>query len=156
MHVPLESITGILSFQMMKKLLGLFWPCSHLCVGTMRTFYITSLSYSITFIDEATKKCWIYFVKHKSEVFEKYCEFKSVEKQTGHGIQSKSWEVIMVEVKSWYWLLTMMIPLLLFLYILPLYVYFPLLLILIEVFIKWMWRKPSWMDVKATFLNGVL
>ena len=107
MHVPLESITWILSFQMMKNLLGLFWPCSHLCVGMMRTPYITSFSYSVTFIDKATKKCWIYFMKHKSKVFEKYCELKSVKKKTGHGIQSKSWEVIMVEVKSWYWLLTM-------------------------------------------------
>ena len=49
---------------------------------------ISGYLYFVTFIDDATRKCWIYFMKHKSEVFNKFCEFKSlVENQTGHSIK---------------------------------------------------------------------
>jgi transposase InsO family protein len=42
----------------------------------------------VTFIDDATRKCWIYFMKQKSEVFNKFCEFKSfVENQIGRSIK---------------------------------------------------------------------
>ena len=43
--------------------------------------YYTSLSgfeYYITFIDDFSRKTWIYFLKSKSEVFEKFKEFKAL------------------------------------------------------------------------------
>jgi hypothetical protein len=55
----------------------------------MSTPSITGFSYFVTFIDDATRKCWIYFMKHKNEVFERFHEFKSfVENQIG--VASKS------------------------------------------------------------------
>ena len=54
----------------------------------MSTPSIYGYLYFVTFIDDATRKCWIYFMKHKSEVFNKFCEFKSfVENQTGRSIK---------------------------------------------------------------------
>ena len=44
-------------------------------------------SYYITFIDDYSRKTWIYFLKAKSEVFERFQEFKTlVENQTGRKI----------------------------------------------------------------------
>jgi hypothetical protein len=40
--------------------------------------------YFLTFIDDFTRKIWIYFLKHKSETFAKFKEFKAeAEKQSG-------------------------------------------------------------------------
>ena len=40
--------------------------------------------YALTFIDEFSKYCWVYFLKHKSEVFYLFKVFKSlVENQSG-------------------------------------------------------------------------
>ena len=42
--------------------------------------------YYLSFIDEFSKMTWIYFLKKKSEVFEKFLEFKAlVENQTEKG-----------------------------------------------------------------------
>jgi hypothetical protein len=42
-------------------------------------------SYFITFIDDFSKKCWVYFLKEKSEAFEIFKKFKvMVEKLTGY------------------------------------------------------------------------
>ena len=44
-------------------------------------------SYCITFIDDYSRKTWIYFLQAKSEVFERFQEFKTlVENQTGKKI----------------------------------------------------------------------
>ena len=38
----------------------------------------------LTFIDDFNRKTWVYFLKNKSEVFEKFCNFKElVENQSG-------------------------------------------------------------------------
>jgi transposase InsO family protein len=51
----------------------------------------TSLSgceYYLTFIDDHSRKTWIYFLKAKSEVFKRFQEFKAlVENQTGKRIK---------------------------------------------------------------------
>ena len=45
-------------------------------------------SYCVTFIDDYSRKTWIYFLKAKSEVFDWFWEFKTlVENQTGKKIQ---------------------------------------------------------------------
>ena len=42
----------------------------------------------LTFIDDYTRKTWVFFLKYKSEVFQKFCYFKSlVEKQSGQYIK---------------------------------------------------------------------
>ena len=41
--------------------------------------------YFITFIDDKTKYCWVYVIKNKSDVFEKFKEWKTeVESLLGH------------------------------------------------------------------------
>lgn len=52
--------------------------------GPMREGSISGHRYFLTFIDDLTRKTFIYFMKQKSEVFELFKDFKSfVEKQTG-------------------------------------------------------------------------
>ena len=34
-----------------------------------------SYSYFVSFIDDCTRMCWIYFLKHKSEVFDVFVKF---------------------------------------------------------------------------------
>jgi hypothetical protein len=44
--------------------------------------------YFLTFIDDYSRKTWVYFIKHKSETFDKFKEFKAlVEKQSGLSIK---------------------------------------------------------------------
>ena len=56
---------------------------SDLC-GPMQTPSLASSHYMLTFIDDFTRKTWVYFLKKKSEVFERFCNFKAlVENQSG-------------------------------------------------------------------------
>ena len=56
---------------------------SDLC-GPMQTPSLASSHYMLTFIDDFTRKTWVYFLKNKSEVFEKFYNFKApVENQSG-------------------------------------------------------------------------
>ena len=60
---------------------------SDLC-GPMQTSSISGNNYMLTFIDDFTRKVWVYFLKYKSEVFENFCHFKAlVEKQSGQHIK---------------------------------------------------------------------
>jgi hypothetical protein len=44
--------------------------------------------YFLTFIDEFSRRTWVYFLKLKSEIFDKFLAYKVlVEKQFGHQIQ---------------------------------------------------------------------
>ena len=44
--------------------------------------------YFLSFIDEFSRRTWVYFLKLKSEVFDKFLAYKAlVEKQSGHQIQ---------------------------------------------------------------------
>lgn len=52
--------------------------------GPMQTPSLAGSQYFLTFIDDFTRKTWVYFLKNKSEVFEKFCNFKAlVENQSG-------------------------------------------------------------------------
>jgi len=54
----------------------------------MQTPSIVGCTYFMTFIDDFTRKTWIYFLKHKSDAFCCFQQFKSlVEKQSGHFIK---------------------------------------------------------------------
>ena len=44
----------------------------------MQTPSLASSHYVLTFIDDFTRKTWVYFLKNKSEVFEKICNFKAL------------------------------------------------------------------------------
>ena len=51
---------------------------------TMQTKSIGGSFYFLTFIDDFNRKIWIYFLRHKSETFAKFKEFKvEDEKQSG-------------------------------------------------------------------------
>ena len=44
--------------------------------------------YALTFIDEFSRYCWVYFLKHKSEVFGLFKVFKAlVENQSGRKLK---------------------------------------------------------------------
>lgn len=48
---------------------------------------LSDSEYFLTFTDDSTRYCWVYFLKQKSEVFDKFVEWKSmVEKTTGKNI----------------------------------------------------------------------
>ena len=53
----------------------------------MGAFSVTSLGgsrYYITFIDDSSRKVWVYFLKNKSDVFEAFKKWKAmVETETG-------------------------------------------------------------------------
>lgn len=56
---------------------------SDLC-GPMQTPSLACSQYFLTFINDFTRKTWVYFLKNKSEVFEKFINFKElVEYQSG-------------------------------------------------------------------------
>ena len=60
---------------------------SDIC-GPMCTRSLSNVEYFITFIDDHSKKTWIYFLKTKDEVFSRFKEFKAlVENLTGKRIK---------------------------------------------------------------------
>ncbi|KAG8492422.1 hypothetical protein CXB51_009695 [Gossypium anomalum] len=57
--------------------------------GPMRTESLSGNRYFILFIDDCTRYCWIYFLKHKSEVAQVFIKFKAaVETETGCKIKT--------------------------------------------------------------------
>ena len=45
--------------------------------------------YYVIFIDDYSRKCWIYFMHKKDQTFTKFCEFKAlVEKELGKNIKA--------------------------------------------------------------------
>ena len=45
---------------------------------------MSQAKYALTFIDEFSRYCWVYFLKHKSEVFDLFKVFRAlVENQSG-------------------------------------------------------------------------
>ena len=49
----------------------------HVC-GPMQTTSLSGYVYYASFIDDYSHKTWIYFLKKKDEVFEKFKEFKAL------------------------------------------------------------------------------
>lgn len=68
-----------------KSVLGLIH--SDIC-GPMSTRAISDAEYLITFLDDHSRKTWIYFLTTKDEVFDQFKEFKALmENQTGRKIK---------------------------------------------------------------------
>jgi len=68
-----------------KGILGLIH--SDIC-GPMSTRALSGGKYFVTFIDDHSRKTWIYFLKTKDEVFDQFREFKAlVENMTGKKIK---------------------------------------------------------------------
>jgi hypothetical protein len=60
---------------------------SDLC-GPIPVVSFSGYKYFLTFIDDFSKRTWVYFLKLKSEVFNMFLAFKAfVEKQSGHQLQ---------------------------------------------------------------------
>jgi transposase InsO family protein len=60
---------------------------SDLC-GPLSSPSFSGCKYFLTFIDDFSRRTWFYFLKLKSEVFDKFLAYKAlVEKQSGHQIQ---------------------------------------------------------------------
>lgn len=59
----------------------------YLC-GPIQTPSIDGSYYFLTFIDDFTRKTWVYFIKHKHDVLDYFYQFKAlVENQSGHLIK---------------------------------------------------------------------
>jgi len=68
-----------------KELLGLVH--SDVC-GKISTKSIGGAEYFLTFIDDKTRYVWVYTLKHKAEVFDRFVEWKAlVEKQSGQKLK---------------------------------------------------------------------
>ena len=60
---------------------------SDIC-GPMSSSSLSGYVYYVLFIDDLSRKTWIYFLKEKSEVFSKFKEYKAlVENQTDRKIK---------------------------------------------------------------------
>ena len=60
---------------------------SDIC-GPMQTSSIIDCKYFLTFIDNYSRKTWVYFLKHKFDAFGYFQQFKAlVENQSGHCIK---------------------------------------------------------------------
>jgi transposase InsO family protein len=60
----------------------------HSDVWTTKTDSIKGCKYYVNFIDDHTRKVWVYFMKHKGEVFQHFLNFKTmVEKEKGVSIK---------------------------------------------------------------------
>eukprot|EP01018_Ginkgo_biloba_P003117 Gb_13352 [translate_table: standard] len=56
--------------------------------GPMRTLTMGKVRYFMTFIDDYTRKIWVYFLKEKSEAFMKFVEFRAMEeRQSGYKLR---------------------------------------------------------------------
>jgi len=45
--------------------------------------------YYVIFVDDFSRKCWIFFMQNKSETYSKFCEFKAlVEKESGKKVKA--------------------------------------------------------------------
>jgi hypothetical protein len=61
----------------------------HSDVWTTKTESIGRCKYYVSFIDDHTRKVWVYFIKHKGEVFQHFLNFKAmVEKENGVSVKN--------------------------------------------------------------------
>lgn len=57
--------------------------------GKLESKSLGGAQYFVTFIDDMTKYVWVYAIKHKSDVFKKFCQWKTeVEKLLGHCVKT--------------------------------------------------------------------
>jgi hypothetical protein len=57
--------------------------------GPFSTTSTTKHKYYVIFVDDFSRKCWIFFMQKKDQTFAKFCEFKAlVEKDTGRKVKA--------------------------------------------------------------------
>ena len=57
--------------------------------GTFSVASTTKHKYCVIFVDEFSRKCWIFFMQKKDQTFSKFCEFKAlVEKESGKQVKT--------------------------------------------------------------------
>jgi hypothetical protein len=67
---------------------GILDPVHYDVCGPMSSPSFSGCLYCFIFIDDYSRKCWIYFLKAKSDTFDKFKEYKAfIEKQTGKHIR---------------------------------------------------------------------
>jgi hypothetical protein len=60
----------------------------HLYMWTTKTEFIGGCGYYVSFINDNTRKVWVYFMKHKGEMFQHFLSFKvMVEKEKSVSIK---------------------------------------------------------------------
>jgi uncharacterized protein YigE (DUF2233 family) len=60
----------------------------HLDAWTAKTKIIGGCKYYVSFVDDHIRKVWVYFMKHKGEMFQHFLNFKAkVEKEKGVNIK---------------------------------------------------------------------
>ena len=59
---------------------------SDIC-GAMSTRALSGAKYFVTFIDDHSRKTWIYFLKTKGEAFDQFKEFKALVENTSKKIK---------------------------------------------------------------------
>ena len=57
--------------------------------GSMSTTSLSGYVYYVSFIDDSSRKTWIYFLKGKDEVFEKFKEFKALFENLSEDLEIK-------------------------------------------------------------------
>ena len=63
--------------------------------GPMNTTSIIGARYFLLFVDDFSRKMWVYFLRLKSDVFKEFQNFKAfVENESGCHITSLSWHEI--------------------------------------------------------------
>ncbi|KAK3038231.1 hypothetical protein RJ639_030840 [Escallonia herrerae] len=81
-HLSKSGINELVSklFLILVKGFGL---CAFRCLGTIKHVSNWGARYFVTFIDDFSRKIWVYFMKHKSEVFNVFKQWKArVKNQT--------------------------------------------------------------------------
>jgi hypothetical protein len=85
--VPVVFSTNIIRTVLKNVPLGMPWVlCSLFTVICVVHFLLlfSGCKYFLTFIDDFSRRTWVYFLKLKSEVFDKFLAYKAlVEKQSG-------------------------------------------------------------------------
>jgi transposase InsO family protein len=62
---------------------------TQMCVDHSRQPPWTKHRYYVIFVDDFSRKCWIFFMQKKDQTFSKFCEFKAlVEKDTGRKVKA--------------------------------------------------------------------
>ena len=60
--------------------------------GPINNTYVGGTKYFVTFIDDFSRKVWVYKMKFKGEWFERFKEFRAfVKMQSEHGIKGFQW-----------------------------------------------------------------
>ena len=77
MYVHMERTSRTLSRRESKGEGVLELIHSYVC-GPMPSTFISGYSYYVSFIDDYSHKTWVYFLKSKDEVFNKFKEFKAL------------------------------------------------------------------------------